>query len=127
MADPREFDETEARQSQTAFQARATMLSVSRAICPASEAGWVIPGRDPETRRSDLNGPWRRASKRAGLEDVRLHDLRHDFASITVSQGSSLEIIGRYLGHSSIQTTQRYAHLQDDPLHAMAELIGETL
>ena len=104
----------------------ATMLSEWKALCPASEAGWVIPGRDPETRRSDLNGPWRRVSKRAGLNDVRLHDLRHDFASIAVSQGSSLEIIGRYLGHSSIQTTQRYAHLQDDPLHAMAELIGET-
>jgi integrase len=103
----------------------ATMLAEWKARCPPSEAGWVIPGRDPEMRRADLNGPWRRVRKRAGLDDVRLHDLRHDFASIAVSQGSSLEIIGRYLGHSSIQTTQRYAHLQDDPLHAMAELIGE--
>ena len=104
----------------------ATMLAEWKEVCPPSKAGWVIPGRDPEKRRSDLNGPWRRARDRAGLENVRMHDLRHDFASIAVAQGSSLEIIGRYLGHSSIQTTQRYAHLLDDPLHAMAEQIGES-
>ncbi|RAN37489.1 hypothetical protein HY11_08365 [Hyphomonas pacifica] len=102
------------------------LLSEWKKVCPQSSAGWVIPGKDPEKRRSDLNGPWRRIRDRAGLVDVRMHDLRHDFASIAVAQGASLEIIGRYLGHASIQTTQRYAHLLDDPLHAMAELIGET-
>lgn len=92
--------------------------------CPVSDQGWVVPGRNPEKPRSDLNGPWRRIRKAAMLEDVRLHDLRHDFASMAVAEGWSLEIIGRYMGHSSIQTTQRYAHLQDDPLYAMAEQVG---
>ena len=100
------------------------LLSEWKPLCPASEAGWVIPGKDPERQRYDLKGPWERIRKAAKLNDVRLHDLRHDFASMAVAEGWSLEIIGRYMGHSSIQTTQRYAHLQDDPLFAMAEQIG---
>ena len=109
--------------SRTAFE----LLMNWEPRCPRSSAGWVIPGRDPENCRYDLKRPWDRIRKRADLMDVRLHDLRHDFASIAVANGTSLEIIGRYLGHSSIQTTQRYAHLQDDPLHAMAEQIGQTI
>ncbi len=52
----------------------------------------------------------------AGLEDVRLHDLRHSFASVAVSGGASLPIIGALLGHTNSATTQRYAHLSDDPV-----------
>ena len=52
----------------------------------------------------------------AGLADVRIHDLRHTFASLLVSGGASLEMIGKLLGHSQMQTTQRYAHLMDSPL-----------
>lgn len=100
------------------------LLKDWRDICPSSQAGWVVPGRNPEQQRFDLNGPWSRIRKSAKLKDVRLHDLRHDFASAAVAEGWSLEIIGRYLGHSSVQTTQRYAHLQDDPLLAMAEQVG---
>ncbi|GAB5457608.1 MAG: site-specific integrase [Henriciella sp.] len=100
------------------------MLSDWKLHCAPSTSGWVIPGRDPERQRYDLKGPWNRVRKRAGLEDVRLHDLRHDFASMAVADGFSLEFIGRYLGHSSIQTTQRYAHLKDDPLQEMADRIG---
>jgi len=101
------------------------ILNGWKAKCPSSKAGWVVPGRDPELPRYDLKGPWKRVRKAAGLDDVRLHDLRHDFASMAVAEGWSLEIIGRYMGHSSIQTTQRYAHLQEDPLYAMAEQIGQ--
>ena len=60
----------------------------------------------------------------AGLDDVRLHDLRHSFASVAVSGGASLPIIGALLGHTSSATTQRYAHLHDDPLRALSEAIG---
>jgi site-specific recombinase XerD len=59
-----------------------------------------------------------------GLEDVRLHDLRHSYASLLVSEGLSLEIIGKLLGHAKIQTTQRYAHLADAPLRAATELVA---
>lgn len=60
----------------------------------------------------------------ADLEDVRLHDLRHSFASIAVSGGASLPIIGALLGHYDSATTQRYAHLHDDPLKAASEAVG---
>lgn len=67
---------------------------------------------------------WKRIRKAAGIEDVRLHDLRHSFASIAVSGGASLPIIGSLLGHTNSATTQRYAHLNDDPLRAATEAIG---
>ena len=67
---------------------------------------------------------WRRIRKMARLGDVRMHDLRHSFASIAVSGGASLPIIGALLGHTSAVTTQRYAHLSDDPLRSATEAIG---
>ena len=60
---------------------------------------------------------WRnRIRKTANLEDVRLHDLRHSFASVAVGGGDSLFVIGKILGHKDVKTTNRYAHLADDPL-----------
>jgi integrase len=56
--------------------------------------------------------------------NVRLHDLRHSFASILVSGGASLPLIGQMLGHTQVQTTQRYAHLFDDPMRKAAEMVG---
>jgi site-specific recombinase XerD len=56
--------------------------------------------------------------REANLPDVRIHDLRHTFASLLVSGGASLEMIGKLLGHSQMQTTLRYAHLMDSPLRA---------
>jgi integrase len=58
---------------------------------------------------------------------VRLHDLRHSFASILVSAGASLPLIGQLLGHTQVQTTQRYAHLFDDPLRKAAETVGDVV
>lgn len=70
---------------------------------------------------------WRRVRIDAGLEGVRIHDLRHSFASVAVSGGASLPIIGALLGHRDTSTTQRYAHLSDDPLRAASEAIGSAL
>lgn len=58
---------------------------------------------------------------------VRLHDIRHSFASILVSAGASLPLIGQMLGHTQVQTTARYAHLYDDPLRAAAERVGQVI
>ncbi|MEO4042184.1 tyrosine-type recombinase/integrase [Hoeflea sp. CAU 1731] len=67
---------------------------------------------------------WKKIRKMAEIDDVRLHDLRHSFASIAVSGGASLPLIGSLLGHKDNATTQRYAHLHDDPVKAASEKIG---
>ena len=72
------------------------------------------------THMSDLNRPWRWIRSEIDLPDLRIHDLRHSFASILVSSGETLETIGKLLGHSQYQTTMRYAHLMDDPLRNAA-------
>ena len=68
--------------------------------------------------------PWRRIRKAAGLDDVRLHDLRHSFASVAVAGGMGLPIIGKMLGHTQTQTTQRYAHLASDPVKEAAATVA---
>ena len=68
---------------------------------------------------------WYKARDRAGLEDVRIHDLRHTFASLLINKGVSLYEVQTLLGHSSVQMTQRYAHLAPDRLHKRAEIVGD--
>lgn len=85
---------------------------------------YVVPGDDPEKPRPDLHRPWRAVTKRAGLEGVRLHDLRHTYASFGAGGGLGLPIIGRLLGHTQASTTARYAHLDNDPLRRASEAIG---
>jgi integrase len=84
----------------------------------------VICGRKPGAHLSDLDGQWRAVKKAARLEGVRLHDLRHSNASVGADSGYSLQVIGRLLGHSRITTTERYAHLANDPVRAASEVIG---
>ena len=86
---------------------------------------FVIAGRMHGTRLTDLQHPWRRIRKTAGLDDVRLHDLRHSFASRGLIVGEGLPMIGKLLGHSQIQTTARYAHLANDPIKSAANRIAE--
>ena len=68
--------------------------------------------------------PWRRIRKAARLDDVRLHDLRHSFASVAVAGGMGLPIIGKMLGHTQTQATQRYAHLASDPVKEAAATVA---
>jgi integrase len=85
---------------------------------------WVIVGLRPGAHLVNLQKPWRRIRAEAGLEDVRLHDLRHTYASVAASSGTSLPIIGKLLGHTQPSTTQRYAHLADDPVARASERTG---
>jgi hypothetical protein len=75
----------------------------------------------------NLHHPWRRLSKRAGLEHARIHDLRHTYASNAVMQGINIVMVGKLLGHSQVQTTMRYAHLADDPVREAANLVARAL
>lgn len=88
---------------------------------------FVIPGDKPDAPRSDLKRLWSAVTARAELNGVRLHDLRHTFASFGASGGLGLPIVGKLLGHSQPATTARYAHLDNDPLRRASDAIGATL
>jgi integrase len=81
-------------------------------------------GSENEKPRADLKRPWKALVKRAGLEGVRIHDLRHTHASYGAGAGLGLPIIGKLLGHTQASTTQRYAHLDADPLRNASNRIG---
>lgn len=88
---------------------------------------YVIYGLVEGAHLVNLQKAWKRIRKLAGLDDVRIHDLRHSFASIGAASGLSLPIIGALLGHTQAQTTARYAHLVGDSLKEAASLIGEKM
>ncbi|MDE0361119.1 MAG: site-specific integrase [Rhodospirillaceae bacterium] len=95
---------------------------------PRYEGGpWVIPGRKPGTHLVRLGNAWRLLRKRAGLNDVRLHDLRHSFASSALALGESLPMIARLLGHRQIASTARYAHLARASVHEAAARVADSL
>jgi len=85
---------------------------------------YVIAGDNLKKPRSDLKRPWEAVRLRAGLQNVRIHDLRHSFASVGAGSGLGLPIIGKLLGHAQLSTTERYAHLDSDPLRRAADKIG---
>lgn len=151
----------------------APALEVLASLKRQPQNPWVICGKKPRARRTDLQPPWQRMRKRAtvrlwartqgsaaaalvhgleqelgreatydeciaaarkqnldvptGLIDVRLHDLRHTFASGAVALGESLPMIGKLLGHTQVQTTARYAHLAADPVKAAAERVSGSI
>ena len=84
---------------------------------------WVIAGKVPSSHITDLQKPWRRIRERAGLQEVRIHDLRHSYASRALALGESLTMIGKLLGHTQVQTTARYAHLARDSIQTAAARI----
>jgi integrase len=88
---------------------------------------YLLPSVKKDMHYVGLPKAWERIRARAGLDDVRLHDLRHAFASVGASGGDSLLVIGALLGHRDAKTTQRYAHLQDDPVRAAANRISGTI
>ena len=88
---------------------------------------WVFPGKKKGTRLVNLNDSWDRVRKRAGLDDVRLHDLRHTFASRALALGEGLPMIGDLLGHRMVTTTARYAHLARDSVRKATAKIGDDL
>ena len=92
---------------------------------PRTGSDWVFPSLADSTRsRSDELSLWRKARREAELVDVRLHDLRHTFASHAVMQSVPLPVVSRLLGHSQARMTLRYAHVSDQSTEAAAERLG---
>jgi integrase len=87
----------------------------------------VLPGDRAGAGFVGIQKPWQRVRALAGLPDLRIHDLRHAFASVAVGGGDSLFIVGKLLGHRQSATTERYAHLAPDPARAVADRTGERL
>jgi integrase len=83
--------------------------------------------RGEQRPRADLHRPWARIAAHAGLEGVRIHDLRHSFASVAMGSGMGLPIIGKMLGHLDSATTARYAHLADDPWRRASNITSSTI
>jgi integrase len=88
---------------------------------------YVIASSDPAKPRTDLKKPWGRITEAAELSGLRIHDLRHSFASIGAGGGMGLPIVGKLLGHTQPSTTARYAHLDADPVRAASDRIGNTI
>jgi integrase len=110
--------------SAPALQLIADIRSARGELAPDD---YVFPGQRPEQPLQQLRTCWDAVCKHAGLTDVRIYDLRHTFASVGAGGGLSLPLIGRLLGHTQSRTTQRYAHLADDPLKEAADKIATVI
>ena len=93
----------------------------------APHSRYVFPGKTNYRALSTLKSFWNRVRKEAQVEDVRLHDLRHTYASLLASHGLSLPVVGALLGHTQAATTDRYAHLLDEPLRAATTKVAQLL
>ena len=102
-------------------------IDVLRSIPRIDGNPYVICGTRTGQHLVNLQKPWRHIRHIAGLDDVRIHDLRHSFAAVAASSGLSLPMIGALLGHTQAQTTKRYAHLAENPLKAANENVGSLI
>ena len=119
----------DAKAGPRAVQLPPTAVRLLEALPRREGCPWVFPGEDREGCFSGggLDHVWQIVRTHAELEDVRLHDLRHSFASRALALGETLPVIGKLLGHNDIETTARYAHLAQDSIHETAERIAESI
>jgi integrase len=104
------------------------LLTAWWAECGRPTTGWVFPSNlSKEMRRYDLKDTWSRVRTTVGLENVRLHDLRHSYASFAVNAHVSLYLVGKALGHRDLRTTERYAHVQDETLQSVSSAVSKAI
>jgi integrase len=96
-------------------------------LLPTTQTDYVITNPQTRTAYHSFYGTWFIVRRAAKLDDLRIHDLRHTFASVLVNKGVSIYEVQTLLGHSSVQMTQRYAHLAPDTLQRRAELVGDII
>lgn len=125
----KKFKETKRKRylSEAELRALGEALDDLKAIVPLVDNPYVIVGGKAGDHLKDLQKPWRKIRASAGLEGVRIHDLRHTFGSAGVNDGMSLPIVGKLLGHTRPETTARYAHLANTPLRLAAERISDAI
>ena len=103
--------------------ARALLAELPR----VKNAPWIFPGKDPRKPLCNARKAWHRILKAAGVEQCRIHDLRHSHASLLVNQGATLYQVQALLGHASPQTTQRYSHLASQTLRDVSQLVSNVV
>jgi integrase len=108
------------------FLSRSAAALLSRVTMIAGSP-WVFPATTGNNHYQNATKIWRDVRKAADLGGVRLHDLRHTYASQSLSEGASLEVVAALLGHKERRTTERYAHLSSDPIRAAAEKVGNAI
>ena len=102
----------------------AEAVTILRSLRPIAGNPYLLPSQKTERPFTSLHAHWKRIRERAGLENLRVHDLRHSYASFLINQGVSLYVVQKLLGHTQPQTTQRYAHLSKQTLEDAAEAAG---
>lgn len=125
-----DFDNGWLNLSDSKTGARVVMLGAPalQILAELPRAGtYVIAGSTVDMPRSDIKRPWDRIRAYAELPDIRLHDLRHSFASVGAGAGMGLAVVGKLLGHASPTTTARYAHFADNPLRRASDSIANTI
>ena len=110
-----------------AWPLSVTALELLSRLKTDKHSEWVFPASSGDGYFRGLNKAWPKVREKAGLCDVRLHDLRHSFASVGAASGLGLQVVGKLLGHKQASTTSRYSHLADDPLRNAANEIGASI
>lgn len=105
----------------------APALQVLSDIPRSAGFEYVIEGVAKDQPRHDIKRVWARVTHHAGLSDLRIHDLRHSFASVGAASGMGLPVVGKLLGHADPKTTARYSHFADDPLRRASDRIAGTI
>lgn len=121
----RRIDLPDSKTGKRSIPLSSSAISALKAIPKVKDNPFVIAGREQGRQSSGIQKFWQRVRDDANLEGVRVHDLRHTFASVAAANGISLYFIGHLLGHRQVSTTQRYAHLAQATLHEAADSIGE--
>jgi len=102
-------------------------ISLLKSLPKLEDSPLVFPSAKGGLVPISISKVWNRVRNEADLTDLRLHDLRHNFASTAVSSGQSLYVVGKLLGHTQSQTTQRYSHLAPDPMRDAADMVSKDL
>ena len=102
-------------------------LALLKSLPRAQDNPYVLPGDRPGTPFVGIQKPWQRIRLQAGLTGLRIHDLRHAFASLAVANNEAIYLVGAVLGHRQVTTTERYSHLSDDPVKAVANRTSEKI
>ncbi len=123
----REFRLPDAKTGARVVSLSPPALKLLSALPRTPGSPWVFPARNPGEHLGSINQIWKSVCSRAGLENVRIHDLRHSYASRALALGESLTMIGKLLGHSQIKTTARYAHLARESVRESAERVAASI